>query len=385
MQISFIYDCVYPFSKGGAEKRIFEYSHYLSHLFNVEIVSMNWWGGYKNILIDNLNYRAVCRKLELFNNKGKRNPFSAFIFGIKTFFYVSNCSADILDFEVFPYFPIIFARIARFFKKRKPLIIGYWSECLGENGWKSYSDSFWFIGTWLEKICGRCCDVYLANSSFTKNRLTGFLKIPSERIVVIPPFGIDFEKISAVPKAPDLDFDLIYFGRLIQHKNVDKLIQLAWHFKQRKINIKILIIGNGPRESFLKQQREKLYLTESVFFIDFVDSYEKLISLIKTAKICILPSEREGFGISVIEANACGLPVLVMDFPDNAAKELIISGENGYVCKDDDDLFQKVFYLLHQNHNIDQYNKKAKEISVKYRNEVIYQAVANYYSRLGRG
>jgi glycosyltransferase involved in cell wall biosynthesis len=51
------------------------------------------------------------------------------------------------------------------------------------------------------------------------------------------------------------------------------------------------------------------------------------------SKVFVLPSEREGFGIVVTEANAAGIPVVTVDMPDNAAKYLIEQGENGLVCE----------------------------------------------------
>jgi len=52
----------------------------------------------------------------------------------------------------------------------------------------------------------------------------------------------------------------------------------------------------------------------------------------KSSKVFFLPSTREGFGTVVIEANACGIPVVVIDHKDNAAKDLIRDGENGLIC-----------------------------------------------------
>ncbi|MHB9072545.1 MAG: glycosyltransferase family 4 protein [Desulfobaccales bacterium] len=381
MRISFIYDCVYPFSKGGAEKRIFEYSSYLSTLFEVEILSMKWWAGKNNILLDNVRYKAIHRKASLFNKEGKRNTLPAIKFGIKTFFYIIKGKPDILDFEIFPYFPVIFATLAGFFKKPKPIIIGYWSECLGKNAWKNYSRSFWFIGAWLERICSWSCDFFIANSDFTRKRLEQFLAIPVQKITVVPPFGIDSELIFGIQKDRDLVFDLIYFGRLIQHKHVDMVIQLVADLKLQGKNIKALIIGNGPSEALLKDQVEKLGLSENILFLDFIDSYEKLISFIKAGKIYVLPSSREGFGISVIEANACGLPALVMDFPDNASKELVASGENGFVCRDYADLRNKVIYLISDSNYIN-FKDKSMRIAMTFSKDRVLHLVTNYYSAI---
>ena len=46
----------------------------------------------------------------------------------------------------------------------------------------------------------------------------------------------------------------------------------------------------------------------------------------------VLPSAREGFGLVVVEANACGIPVITSTHADNAAQELIVEGQNGYLA-----------------------------------------------------
>ena len=53
----------------------------------------------------------------------------------------------------------------------------------------------------------------------------------------------------------------------------------------------------------------------------------------KSSKVLVLPSTREGFGIVVIEANACGIPVVVVDHEMNAAMDLVHNGENGFKTK----------------------------------------------------
>ena len=55
----------------------------------------------------------------------------------------------------------------------------------------------------------------------------------------------------------------------------------------------------------------------------------------KSATVLALPSTREGFGLVVLEANSCGLPVVTVDHPDNAARHLITAGQNGFVAKAD--------------------------------------------------
>ncbi len=119
-------------------------------------------------------------------------------------------------------------------------------------------------------------------------------------------------------------------------------------------------------------------LGNNVSFYDFIDDYNELLNKIKEAKILVSPSEREGFGISIIEANACGLPAIVMDFPDNASKELIIEGENGFVCRNDNELAAKIKYLCDEVDYLE-ISRKSLEAASKYDILLIEKQVREIY------
>jgi glycosyltransferase involved in cell wall biosynthesis len=81
----------------------------------------------------------------------------------------------------------------------------------------------------------------------------------------------------------------------------------------------------------LEQLVSDLGLRANIEFVDFMANHDDLFSLMKSSKVFVLPSEREGFGLVVLEANACGLPVVTVSHPENAAQRLILEGENGFV------------------------------------------------------
>ena len=62
MKIAFIYDCLYPWVKGGGEKRIYELGHEI-HLFGVK-----WWNGPDIIEREGVIIHGVCEKMELYVN-----------------------------------------------------------------------------------------------------------------------------------------------------------------------------------------------------------------------------------------------------------------------------------------------------------------------------
>ena len=97
--------------------------------------------------------------------------------------------------------------------------------------------------------------------------------------------------------------------------------------------IECLIIGEGPEKNSLIKLSKQLNVFTNIKFLDFIKEEKKLFSYVKSSKVFVFPSTREGFGIAVIEANACGKQAVVIDHPDNAAKDLVNENINGYICQ----------------------------------------------------
>lgn len=70
----------------------------------------------------------------------------------------------------------------------------------------------------------------------------------------------------------------------------------------------------------------------------------------KSPKVFVLPSTREGFGIVVIEASVCGIPLIAIDHKDNPARDLIEEGKYGFICQlDENEIAKKVIRILINN------------------------------------
>jgi glycosyltransferase involved in cell wall biosynthesis len=94
--------------------------------------------------------------------------------------------------------------------------------------------------------------------------------------------------------------------------------------------LRLLIIGEGPEQGAIAKIIYELSLKERISCRGFQDDHDQIIASMKSSHICVIPSTREGFGITALEALACGLPVVTADHPANAIRDLITE-ENGFL------------------------------------------------------
>ena len=145
------------------------------------------------------------------------------------------------------------------------------------------------------------------------------------------PNGIDLEAIQN--SHPDgMSVDLVTVWRLLPHKNVDMLLD-AWHSFTRPDCLSPA--GSSATGRSARPCTSMLSGLGSITCVDFrhdVWEQKDLYSLVKAARVAVFPSAREGFGIAVLEAIACGIPVVTTSAPDNLAQHLVARSAAGIVC-----------------------------------------------------
>ncbi|MFH1399426.1 MAG: glycosyltransferase family 4 protein [Candidatus Woesearchaeota archaeon] len=164
----------------------------------------------------------------------------------------------------------------------------------------------------------------IAVSSFTKRELVKH-GIDTEMIEVINN-GVEAKSVRAKKfKAPTVCF----VGRLTKHKRVDDLI-LAMNIVRKKIrNVRGVIIGDGPERARLEKLTLSLNL-RCIEFTGFLPKTEDVARLRSRCNVFCSPSVVEGFGITLVEAIAAGLPFVVSDI--EPFKE-ISQGKGGLLFK----------------------------------------------------
>jgi glycosyltransferase involved in cell wall biosynthesis len=92
------------------------------------------------------------------------------------------------------------------------------------------------------------------------------------------------------------------------------------------------VIGDGPDWDALHEKAESLGIAEAVEFCRGVNEQKDVYRMLKAANVCVFPSAREGFGVAVVEALACGVPVITTSAPDNLSRHLVARSDRGTVC-----------------------------------------------------
>jgi len=75
------------------------------------------------------------------------------------------------------------------------------------------------------------------------------------------------------------------------------------------------LIGEGPEYANIRNLIDGKKINNTIHLSGFYNDHDDLIAQLKSSKIFVLPSTREGFGITALEALACGLPVVTVDHP----------------------------------------------------------------------
>ncbi len=177
----------------------------------------------------------------------------------------------------------------------------------------------------------------VALSEGSRESLCSFYELPHERVTVLPNF-VDIESIDrlAAEPGPSLDpsrFHVVAVGRLSPEKGHDVLIAAANRLVQsgRLSNLHVHFLGDGPSRQELGRLAVDLSLTDHV---TFVGALQNPFAWLARCDLFCLPSRYEGMPLALLEAMACGVPVVASDCV-SGPREVLAGGEFGTLVPPD--------------------------------------------------
>jgi len=193
----------------------------------------------------------------------------------------------------------------------------------------------------IYRLYSRSMIVAMSESTAQDLRCLG---IPDRNIRIIGP-GCPYWDSEPVPLAMRSQNIIGYVGRLMKYKGVQFAIKAVAQIKNDLPEVRLEIVGSGPYDVELRKLARDLGVASRVAFLGKVTEQRKL-DFYKQCRLVVLSSIREGYGLSVIEANAVGTPVVGWNVP--GLKDSIVADETGFLASfpDEDDLSQKIHRLM---------------------------------------
>jgi glycosyltransferase involved in cell wall biosynthesis/O-antigen/teichoic acid export membrane protein len=194
-------------------------------------------------------------------------------------------------------------------------------------------------------------------------------------IEIINP-GVDLKTYKPTDKK-NVNPLIVYIGRLQIYKSVDVLIRSAQKIFETVPHAEMIIAGGGEEKKRLEKLVDNLGLKEKITFVGKV-SEERKIELYQKAWVVVNPSLKEGWGITTIESNACGTPVVASDVP--GLRDSVRNPSTGFLVKygSIEGFSQKIIQLLQDN----DLRKNMEQKSVKWAEQFDWQKSAEKTVRL---
>ena len=199
----------------------------------------------------------------------------------------------------------------------------------------------------------------IAISNYVKNTIHEVYRVDKSKIYYIAN-GVDTSRY--VPLTNKKDNSIIRFistGRLDSVKNQKLLIDSFYNVSTKYSECELYILGDGELKSELQKQIKDYNLEKQVYLLGNVAHPERYLS---NSDIYVGTSHVEGFSLAALEAMSCGLPVIFTKA--GGVNDIILNGENGYLCNfDANEIARHMIYLIENPGIRKSFSEKSIEIS----------------------
>jgi glycosyltransferase involved in cell wall biosynthesis len=328
MRVCLVYDCLFPYTVGGAERwyrnlgeRLAADGHEVTYL------TLRQWDRGAGAQVPGVRVVSAGPRMQLYAEGGRRRILPPLVFGAGVLWHLLRNGGryDVVHTASFPYFSLLAAAVARPLRRFRLVVDwhelwsrDYWVEYLGRTGGRA--------GAAVQSLCLR-----------VPQRAFCFSQLHARRLREAPVNGeltvLEGEYAGALEaREPELAQPVVVFaGRHIPEKRVPSLVPALALARERIPDLRGEVYGDGPERQEVLRLRAEYGLDGALDVPGFVAA-ERVEQALAHALCMLLPSRREGYGMVVVEAAALGTPSVVVSGPDNAATDLVSEGENGYVA-----------------------------------------------------
>lgn len=327
MRVCIVYDCLYPYTIGGAERWYRNLAERLaSSGHEVTFLTRRQWRRGVEPDVAGVRVVAVSPRMRLYA-RGRRRVLPPIVFGLGVLAHLLRRGRryDVVHTASFPYFSLLAAGAVRNVTGFR--VVVDWHEIWTNEYWREYAGPMaGRIGWRVQRRCLR-----VPQRAFCFSRL-------HERRLREHGFHGKLTRLEgqyAGPGAPPTPLAArrvaVFAGRHSSEKRVVALVPALAQAREQIPDLRGEIYGDGPEHPHVVKAIADLGLTECVIAPGFVPR-DVLDNALATALCLVLPSSREGYGLVVVESAARGVPSVVVEGADNATTELVEEGTNGTIA-----------------------------------------------------
>jgi glycosyltransferase involved in cell wall biosynthesis len=233
----------------------------------------------------------------------------------------------------FPHVALVAARLG-LLPHRATTLVGDWHEVLPRATWRRRLGRVGDLGWLAQRAAINAGQAAITFSRMHRERLQREGR--RHGIHLIPEFPT--EEVRVAEGGDDAPGDdaareklIVFAGRLVAEKRPHLIPAVLAELQRDDPAWRAEVFGTGRERERVEAEAQRLGVSGAVRFAGFAE-WSELSGAMLRASALVLPTEREGFGLVVLEASGHGLPSVLVAAGDNAAVELIDDGVNGHVC-----------------------------------------------------
>lgn len=326
MRICLVYDHLYPATVGGGERWMHDLALALAREGNeVTYLTMQHWTGSPPVLQGVRVVGLIPAGSIYGDDRRTLGPPVRFGIAVARFLLRHGGEFDVVHTAAFPYFPLLAAALVR--RRHGYRLVADWYEVWTRAYWRRYAGRMAGTVGWLiQRRCARLPHRAFCISHLTDRRLLeeGFT---GEHSVLPGLYAGPIDPMLGGEREPLV----VFAGRHVKEKRVPLLVRGFAAARHAHPDLRLELYGDGPHRSRAEEVAAELGLGGAVSFLGRRPQADVERAFARASCVATA-SEREGYGLIIVEAAARGTPSVVVAGPDNASVELIQDGVNGAVA-----------------------------------------------------
>jgi glycosyltransferase involved in cell wall biosynthesis len=329
MRVCLVYDCLFPYTVGGAERWYANLAERLDRAgHEVTYLTLRQWPRSQRPRLGERGRGRVVSvgpRMALYA-RGRRRILPPLVFGAGVLAHLLRHGRryDVVHTDSVPYFSLLAAAALRPLGRYR--LVVDWPEVWSRSYWRDYLGPVGgAIGYLVQLLCARVpqrafCFSRLHAARLREEGLRGDVRV----------LAAGYAGPLTRPAVTQAESLVVFAGRMIPEKRAPLGVAAVALAGARIAGLRGVFFGDGPEREAVLAEVARHRAAGSITAPGFVDA-EEVDGALARALCMLLPSRREGYGMVVIEAAARGTPSIVVAGEDNAASELIEEGVNGFV------------------------------------------------------